>query len=125
MNKKGNTQIDSMSVDLDDLHCRIIRCITPHSKCDTARDDSEMRAWRKVKGRVKADDVEVIEQFYRAGKSEQCDPTWKRKTGVTQLLNQWTEQVELAREFATAGPGPGGANTYSDSRFDPKNYRDL
>ena len=88
---------------LSDLHCRIIRCITPNSKCDRARDSAEMRAWKNNKAKIEAEDVALVEKFYRAPKSKDCDATWQRKNGVTQLLNQWTAQVEAAGSWSSEG----------------------
>jgi hypothetical protein len=100
------------AVELHPLHARIIRLITPQSKCDRKRDESEMRAWRKVKGQVTEADVVRLERFYALPKSKDCDATWKRKTGVTQLLNQFTEQVELA-----ASVSPGGGTDRPSEKF--------
>lgn len=85
--------------DLHPLHCRLIRCVFPKSKCDRARDPAEMRAWKKARSVVREADVEKLEWFYGLAKSAECDPTWKRKSGVAQLLNQLTEQVELAERM--------------------------
>jgi hypothetical protein len=97
--KKGNKNLKA----LDPLHVRIIRCITPRSKCERPRDSAELRAWQKVKGHVTEADVVALEAFYGMAKGAECDATWRRKNGVTALLNQLTEQVELAREFAAGG----------------------
>ena len=85
--------------ELNPLHVRLIRCITPNAKCNTPRDEAEMRAWNKVKSWVKEKHVETIEQFYKAKKSENADETWKRKHGVSALLNQFGEQIDLADSF--------------------------
>jgi hypothetical protein len=81
---------------LDPLHAQIIRIITPSSKCDRPRQTAEMRAWKKWGPEVTPEDVEQVQWFYSLPKSEKSDETWRRKCGVTQLINQWTEQVELA-----------------------------
>ena len=94
----------SRSEVLDLLHCRVVRCITPNSKCDRPRDAKETQAWKKAKSHITAADVAVVEAFYRLPKAKDCDQTWNRKTGVTQLINQWTDQVEMAEALATAEP---------------------
>jgi len=62
-----------------------------------------MAAFRKVKANITDADVALVEDFYKQPKSTECDQTWNRKSGVTQLLNQWTQQVDLARAFKGSG----------------------
>lgn len=88
---------------LHPLHVRLVRCIRPNSKCDKPRDVAELRAWKRVADRVGEAEVALLESFYALPKARECDATWRRKTGVTALLNQFTEQVELARECEGGG----------------------
>lgn len=117
---KGESKKNAQGMDLDPLRVRIIRCITPHSGCARERDGAEDRAWKKISGRVRAEDVEVVERLYGLEKSGECDATWKRKTGVTQLMNQWTEQVELAREFLLAQEASGDPFSNLKERYTPE-----
>lgn len=100
---KGATVVNNKKVvSIDPLHERIVCCFTPQFRRNLKRDAAELRAWAKVKNIVTVGDVEAIEQFYRLPKSLEFDLTWRRKGGVTQLMNQWVEQVDLAREMARA-----------------------
>jgi hypothetical protein len=96
----------SKSVDLHPLHCRIIRLITPKSKCDTPRDKKEMAAWRKAKSLITEADVENLEWLYAQPKSADCDATWKKKTGVSQILNQFRDQADAAATLRNARKSP-------------------
>lgn len=102
------------SVQLHPLHCRIIRIFTPKSKCDRPRDAAEARAWNRAKGHITEGDVELVEWFYALSKSEQCDATWNRKTAITQLLNQWTGQRDMAADYReSVGIGGSASGTAS------------
>jgi len=85
--------------EMNPFRARLIRCITPNSKCSLPRDPSEDRAWEKVEKWVTQDQVRSIEVFYAADKSPEGDETWKRKHGTTALFNQLREQIDLAESF--------------------------
>lgn len=84
---------------LSPLRVRLIRCITPNAKCEYKRDVAENRAWDKVKGWVLEEHVKIIEEFYKADKSEAADETWRRKYGVAALFNQLREQIDLGENY--------------------------
>lgn len=86
------------ATELDPLHRRLI-LIFQKSIRSPNRDSAEMRAWKKRRADITEEDVAMVEKFYRLPKSQECDKTWHRKTAVTQLLNQWTAQVEAAWEY--------------------------
>lgn len=90
-------------IKIPELYKRIIRCITPKCRFTSERDKAEVKAWEAVKAKVTAEDVELVEWFYRLRKSRENDFTWSRKTGVAALLNQWTSQVEFARSMKDSG----------------------
>lgn len=90
---------ESKAVKLDSLHARLIQVFTPNFKTSIPRPSSEMREWKKVKSWITESDVREIERFYKIPKSKNCDATWKQKSGVTQMLREFAEQIDIARQF--------------------------
>ena len=115
-------QTDNSS--LKPLHCRLIRCITPNSKCNSGRDGAEMRAWEKVEKWLMEKDVETIEKFYKVKKSEEFDETWKRKHGVSALLNQLREQIDLAESYLSKNKSKNGEDTPFEREI-PRGWREI
>lgn len=67
--------------------------------------------------------VSDLEWLYALPKSPECDATWKRKTGVAQLLNQFRDQADSAAALRASGgparqrPGQPGSGA-GPSNFD-------
>ncbi len=60
----------------DKVYCRIVKLIN--------------------EGVINVEDVNVVKEFYKLEKSKEYDKTWHRKHAAITLINNWSEQVDLA-----------------------------
>jgi len=94
-NKKKNKNNTSV------LRLKLIKIFSPNPR--QRRSDRENEAWKHRVSEVNAKDVEILIKFYEEQRGKEADQTWKRKLGVVDLLNDYTEQVELADAFFHKG----------------------
>ena len=86
---------------VENLEGRLIRLINPNAK-RTELNPKELSSLRKVNAVIHEHDMELLEFFFRLEKSEDYDQTWKRKQGISTILNNLQDQLDLAFEMKEA-----------------------
>ena len=89
--------------DTSDIHCvenlnaRLIKLISPNAR-RTELNRMEASSLKKIKTPIREHDMELLEDFFKQGKSSSFDCTWKRKQSLVTILNNFEEQLDLAFE---------------------------
>lgn len=89
---------------LHPLHRELILCFQGSIRSER-RDQSEINAFTKIQDIVIMDDAKRMQRFYRLPKAKEADETWKRRMDVKTLMNNWTQQNELAEAYFKKHPG--------------------
>lgn len=79
------------------LRMQLIQIFTPNPRQN--RSTRETTAWNKIKGDIHANEVDLLTRFYAEPKNTDFDSTWHRKGTLITLLNNYSEQVEIAQTF--------------------------
>ena len=81
------------------LFDRLVKIHTPNARYPKYKDSKDFVKFNKLKDRITDEDLTALEEFYKVPKSKDCDLTWNRKGKLEQLLNQYSEQVDIAIQF--------------------------
>ena len=86
---------------VENLEGRLIRLINPNAK-RTELNPKELSSLKKVNAVIHEHDMELLEFFFGLEKSKDYDQTWKRKQGISTILNNLQDQLDLAFEMKEA-----------------------
>lgn len=83
---------------VENIEPRIIKLLSPSAK-RTELNPKERSSLNKVLTPIKEHDMELLEFFFGLEKSKSYDQTWKRKQGISTILNNLQDQLDLAYEM--------------------------
>ena len=86
---------------VENIEPRIIKLLSPSAK-RTELNPKERSSLNKVLTPIKEHDMELLEFFFGLEKSKSYDQTWKRKQGISTILNNLQDQLDLAYEMKEA-----------------------
>ena len=100
VNVKDNVNVNDKHM-VDNLEGRLIKLINPNAR-RTKLNPKELSSLKKVDEPIKEHDMELLEFFFGLEKSKDYDQTWKRKQGISTILNNLQDQLDLAFEMKEA-----------------------
>jgi len=83
---------------VENIEQRIIKLLSPSAK-RTELNPKERYSLSQVLTPIKEHDMELLEFFFGLEKSKSYDQTWKRKQGISTILNNLQDQLDLAYEM--------------------------
>jgi hypothetical protein len=97
-NEKKQTGVKPSIHQVENIEPRIIKLLSPSAK-RTELNPKERSSLNKVLTPIKEHDMELLEFFFGLEKSKSYDQTWKRKQGISTILNNLQDQLDLAYEM--------------------------
>ena len=97
-NEKKRVEVKPSIHRAENIEPRIIKLLSPSAK-RTELNPKERSSLDKVLAPIEEHDMELLEFFFSLEKSKNYDQTWKRKQGISTILNNLQDQLDLAYEM--------------------------